>query len=227
MASLSHVAFRGIFPHCREDFTRLRALFVKRLRHSEKLFLANRDRGWRWIRGRHPLASRIRIMEEGGEKKSARQRWPPSVASRLHKVHKRHAMRSGALNEEKEKGKKRRKKGRVIEKRERAGRPEVVDFAHNYNPASEILQFTDVARVSRHNDHDSDEARFMNMRIRLVFILGGTFCSAACTYVTSVAMWSSIAVRGATFHRGCRSGKRRRYKEWNYNDDISRFHEVY
>lgn len=42
----------------------------------------------------------------------------------------------------------------------------MVDFARNYNPASEILQFADVAEISRHNDHDRGEARFMNMRIR-------------------------------------------------------------
>lgn len=37
----------------------------------------------------------------------------------------------------------------------RGGRPEVVDFARNYNPASESLQFADVAKISRHNDRGS------------------------------------------------------------------------
>lgn len=95
-------------------------------------------------------------------------------------------MRSGTLNEE---GEKETKKRRKNNRDERWGgwrdTPEVADFAHNYNPASEILQFADVAKISRHNDHDRGEARFMNMRLctRLVFILGGTFCSAAYAYI--------------------------------------------
>jgi len=85
-------------------------------------------------------------------------------------------MRSGTYKE-REKGKKKKERRLKEEKREITGgeeekkmgrkeRPELVDFAHNYNPANEILQFADVAKISRHNDHDRGEARFMNMRIR-------------------------------------------------------------
>lgn len=57
----------------------------------------------------------------------------------------------------------------------------MVDFARNYNPASEILQFTDVAEISRHNDHDRGKARFMNMRIRTP--RPGRCVSAAYAYI--------------------------------------------
>lgn len=62
-------------------------------------------------------------------------------------------MRSGAhvKKEEKERRKKKGENNRGERDGEggRKGGPEVVDFAHNYNPASEILQFADVAKISR------------------------------------------------------------------------------
>lgn len=90
-------------------------------------------------------------MKEGAEREKAATK---CAASRVYKVHTRHAMRSGThvKKEEKERRKKRARITGVKETgREGGGRgePEVVDFAHNYNPASEILQFADVAKISR------------------------------------------------------------------------------
>jgi len=81
----------------------------------------------------------------------------------------------------------------------RKERPELVDFAHNYNPANEILQFADFAKISRHNDHDRGEARFMN---------ANTFVSSSSWEVRFVQprVHTSAVMhlyRDATFHRGC------------------------